>query len=55
MNLGMVAQRVADMVRMEVQDVWFTGKYRKIVQARRLLCRRPPRSYFACSNMLTDL
>jgi REP-associated tyrosine transposase len=37
-DLDMVAQRVADIVGLEVQDVWTAGKYRKIVQARSLLC-----------------
>ncbi len=31
-------QRVAGIVGLEVQDVWAAGKYRKIVQARSLLC-----------------
>ena len=35
-NLGMVAQRVADSVGLKVQDVWSAGKYRKIVQVRSL-------------------
>ena len=38
MTLDMVAQRVANIVGIEVQDVWSAGKYRKIVQARSLLC-----------------
>ncbi len=37
-DLDMVAQRVADIVGLEIQDVWASGKYRKIVQARSLLC-----------------
>ncbi len=32
----MVVQRVADIIGLEVQDVWAAGKYRKIVQARSL-------------------
>jgi hypothetical protein len=33
MTLDRVAQRVANIVGIEVQDVWSAGKYRKIVQA----------------------
>ena len=37
-DLEMVAQRVAHIVGLEVEDVWSAGKYRKTVQARSLLC-----------------
>jgi putative transposase len=37
-NLDMVAQRVADIVGLEIRDVWSAGKYRKVVKARSLLC-----------------
>ena len=37
-DLEMVAQRVAHIAGLEVKDVWSAGKYRKIVQARSLLC-----------------
>ena len=37
-KLHMKSVRVAHIVGLEVKDVWSAGKYRKIVQARSLLC-----------------
>jgi hypothetical protein len=37
-NIDMVAQRVSDIVGLDVDKVWSAGKNRKIVQARSILC-----------------
>lgn len=38
MNLDRVAAQVAELMGLEVEEVWAAGKYRRIVEARSLLC-----------------
>jgi putative transposase len=38
MNLDKVAARVAEVLDVKVEDVWAKGRYRRIVEARSLLC-----------------
>jgi chromosomal replication initiation ATPase DnaA len=38
MDLNSVAARVSEVLGIKVEDVWAKGRYRRIVEARSLLC-----------------
>lgn len=38
MSLDKIAERVGELLDMEVEEVWAEGKHRKVVKARSLLC-----------------
>ena len=54
-DLDRIAQRVAELLRVDVGEVWATGKYRKTVHARSLLCYWAVRELGASMTSLSRL
>lgn len=54
MDLDSVAAKVSEVLNIKINDVWATGKYRRTVEARSLLCYWSVRELGASMSSLAD-